>query len=130
MPKKNPGKAAPTKAESDKPVDDVPAIPTDAMLLHLAGKKAAAQGYVNDDGFVVLKGSQMSPDLRKSCREWVSTHRNNLINSGKVKGFVFIEDVQFSSPSAAAAAIVGGEANGLIMWKNDEGKTLKEQQKK
>ena len=127
-PKKNPGKAAPAKAEPDKPVDDVPAIPPDAMLLHLAGKKAAAQGYVNDDRFVVLKGSQMSPTLRKSCREWVSTHRNELIDSGKVKNYVFTENVQFSSPSAAAAAIVGGEANGLIMWIDEQGRKLKELQ--
>ncbi len=103
-------------------MDDVPAIPPETTLLHLAGKKAAAQVYVNDDGFVVL---QMSPDLWKSCREWVSTHRNELIDSGKVKDFVFTENVQFSSPSAAAAAIVGSEANGLIMCKNDDGKTLK-----
>ncbi len=119
--------AAPDPVES---VDDVPAIPPEATLLHLAGKKAAAQGYVNDNGFVVLKGSQMSPDLRKSCREWVSTHRNELINSGKVKDFIFTENVQFSSPSAAAAAIVGGEANGLIMWIDDHGKKLKELQNK
>ena len=111
-------------------MDDAPTIPSDAMLLHLAGKKAAAQGYVNDEGFVVLKGSQMSPDLRKSCREWVSTHRNALIDAGKVKDFVFTEDVQFSSPSAAAAAIVGGEANGLTMWVDEQGKKLKELQNK
>jgi len=49
-----------------------------------------------------------------------------LIESGKVKEFVFAENVSFSSPSAAAAAIMGGESNGLILWKNDDGKTLKE----
>ena len=74
----------------------------------------------------MLKGSQMSPTIRKSCREWVSTHRNELINSGKVKDYAITEDVHFSNPSAAAAAIVGGEANGLIMWMDDQGKILKE----
>lgn len=129
-PKKSSVKTTPADPVPAEPVDDIPAIPSGAILLHLASRKVAAQGYVNDEGFVVLKGSQMNPDLRKSCREWISTHRSALIDAGKVKNFIFTENVQFSSPSAAAAAIVGGEANGLIMWKNDEGKTLKEQQKK
>lgn len=126
-PKKASVKTTPVKSVPPDPDPEgaAPSTPDGAILLHLAGKKAVAQGYVNDDGFVVLKGSHMSPTLRKSCREWVSTYRNSLIDSGKVKDFVFIENVQFSSPSAAAAAIVGGEANGLTMWKNDEGKTLK-----
>ncbi len=111
------------------PVDDIPDIPSDVMMLHLAGKNATAQGYVNDEGFVVLKGSQMCPSLRKSCRENVSRQRDALINSGKVRDFVFTESVQFSSPSAAAGVIVGGEANGRIMWKNDKGNTLKDLQK-
>ena len=129
-PKKSVDKTPPAKPDPVEIVDDIATTPSDAMLVHLASRKVAAQGYVNDEGFVVLKGSQMSPDLRKSCREWISTHRNGLINSEKVKDFVFTENVQFSSPSAAAAAIVGGEANGLIMWKNDEGNTLKELQNK
>ena len=39
---------------------------------------------------------------------------------------VFTRDEEFSSPSAAAAVIHGGHANGLIAWKNKDGKTLKE----
>lgn len=128
-PKKSSGKTIPVKpAIPDPEPDVVPSLPQGSMLLHLAGKKAVAQGYVNDEGFVVLKGSQMSPTLRKSCRGWVSTHRNELIDSGKVKDYYFTEDVQFSSPSAAAAAIVGGEANGLTMWIDNQGRKLKELQ--
>jgi len=40
--------------------------------------------------------------------------------------FLFTRDEEFSSPSAAAAVIHGGHANGLIAWKNKNGKTLKE----
>ena len=36
------------------------------------------------------------------------------------------EDVLCSSPSYAAAFVVGGHSNGLEQWKNAEGKTLKE----
>jgi hypothetical protein len=38
----------------------------------------------------------------------------------------FAINVEFSSPSAAAAVIHGGHANGLTAWKNKDGKTLKE----
>jgi len=47
----------------------------------------------------------------------------------EVSNWVFTEDVLFTSPSAAAACIVGGEANGLIMWVDEHGKKLKELQK-
>ncbi|MGP0074488.1 MAG: DUF4357 domain-containing protein [Bryobacteraceae bacterium] len=33
---------------------------------------------------------------------------------------------EFSSPSAAAAVIHGGSANGLIVWKASDGRTLKQ----
>ena len=122
------GKTVSDKTAISEPENGL-SIPPGTILLHLAGKKAVAQGYINDKGFVVLKGSQMSPSLRKSCWEWVSNHRNELIDSGKVD-YIFTKDVQFSSPSAAATSIVGGEANGLIMWKNEEGNTHKEQQGK
>jgi len=35
------------------------------------------------------------------------------------------QDAEFSSPSAAAAVIHGGSANGLIAWKTKDGKSLK-----
>jgi hypothetical protein len=37
-----------------------------------------------------------------------------------------MKDVEFSNPSAAAAVIHGGNANGLTAWKNKKGKTLKQ----
>ena len=39
---------------------------------------------------------------------------------------VFTKDIEFSSPSAAAAVVHGGHANGLTAWKSETGKTLKE----
>jgi len=47
-----------------------------------------------------------------------------LINKGD--RFVFSENVEFSSPSAAAAVIHGGHANGLAAWKNKKGHTIKD----
>ena len=40
--------------------------------------------------------------------------------------YEFAKDVEFSSPSAAAAVIEGGSANGLIEWKTQDGKILKD----
>jgi hypothetical protein len=39
---------------------------------------------------------------------------------------VFTRDVEFTSPSAAAAVVHGGHANGLTAWKDSEGRTLKQ----
>ncbi len=38
----------------------------------------------------------------------------------------FTRDAEFSSPSAAATVVHGGSANGLLAWKDKDGKTLKE----
>jgi hypothetical protein len=40
--------------------------------------------------------------------------------------FAFTKDIEFSSPSAAAAVIHGGSANGLIAWRTEDGTSLKE----
>ena len=52
--------------------------------------------------------------------------RDALVKEGKVVNYVFTVDTPFSSPSAAAAAILGGESNGQTLWHNENGKTLKE----
>ena len=38
----------------------------------------------------------------------------------------FSQDYSFSSPSTAAAVVMGRSANGRIEWKDKHGKTLKE----
>jgi len=41
-------------------------------------------------------------------------------------GFLeFARDTEFTSPSAAAV-VHGGNANGLIAWRTEDGRTLKE----
>jgi hypothetical protein len=40
--------------------------------------------------------------------------------------FIFEKDHEFSSPSTAAAIVMGRNANGLKEWKLKNGKTLKE----
>ena len=43
-----------------------------------------------------------------------------------VSGEIISDDYIFSSPSAAAAIVLGRNANGLTEWKLKDGKTLKE----
>jgi uncharacterized protein DUF4357 len=79
-----------------------------------------------DGEFVVLKGST----ARKQGNEsWTSYRglREQLMAEGKLAeagqdGFlVFTEDVPFSSPSAAAAVVYGGNQNGRLAWRTKDG---------
>jgi len=122
---KKPKKANKKEAETAKSATTVKATDTTAIL-HLASKRVAASGCITGDEFIVFKGSQICSETRSSCRSWVKKRREELISSGKITDCVFTEDTIFSSPSAAAAVIFGGETNGLIVWKNVDGLTLKQ----
>ena len=89
-------------------------------------KKVTASAFISNNQIVVTKGSQISPTERRTCRPWVQNMRKELLENGKVVDNIFTADTPFSSPSAAAAAILGGESNGQTLWRNEDGKTLKE----
>ena len=78
------------------------------------------------EGFVVLEGSQVeikdSPYLPASLKEM----RQNLIASRVIQDGVLKEKQLFSSPSYAAAFLLGMQTNGRIDWKDQDGRTLKE----
>lgn len=78
------------------------------------------------EGFVVLEGSQVeikdSPYLPASLKEM----RQNLIASRVIQDGVLREKQLFSSPSYAAAFLLGMQTNGRIDWKDQDGRTLKE----
>lgn len=95
-------------------------------------KGLKATGHLTPNGIVVLTGSQAVLNERPSSQKypWAFNMRQKLKEEGalaaKANHLLFTQDVEFSSPSAAAAVIHGGHANGLISWKNKDGKTLKE----
>ena len=78
------------------------------------------------EGFVVLEGSQVeikdSPYLPASLKEM----RQNLIASRVIQAGVLKEKQLFSSPSYAAAFLLGMQTNGRTDWKDQDGRTLKE----
>jgi hypothetical protein len=95
-------------------------------------KGAEARGQRTPNGFVVFRSSTAVLEDRPSAQSYpyVLTQRKELIANGtlaeKEGYFVFAKDSEFSSPSAAAAVIHGGSANGLTAWRNADGKTLKQ----
>lgn len=76
----------------------------------------------------MLKGSGMSPTETNSCANSIKTLRTQMIDNGWVEDWTLTESIRFTSPSMAAAALIGGNQNGLIMWLNDDGVQLKDLQ--
>lgn len=101
-------------------------------LLSCEIKGLKARGRLTPNGIVVFKGSQAvsSPRVSTAKYPWSMTMRNKLTEEGSLVAqenhLLFTVDVEFSSPSAAAAVIHGGQANGLTAWKNHANKSLKE----
>ena len=95
-------------------------------------KGLQARGYLVPNGFLILEGSEAVHQERPSVKKWPwpKNMRQKLLAEGslvdKQDRLVFASDVEFSSPSAAAAVIHGGHANGLIAWKNKKGQTIKD----
>lgn len=72
----------------------------------------------------MLKGSQITSKLTKSCPE--PTLRNRKKYANKIdENFCLMEDILFSSPSSAASFIGGASLSGNATWCNAEGITLK-----
>jgi hypothetical protein len=95
-----------------------------------AARGANAQGEPTSDGFVVFKGSNVAVDTVPSMTSNFVKIRDELLrtkiiieNNGALE---ISEDHVFSSPSTAAAMVLGRNANGLTEWKLKSGKNLKE----
>ncbi len=85
-----------------------------------------ATGTQTEEGFIVFKGSQSSEEFKKASTQSLRNKWNELRNQKIVDNGIFLKDIIFSSPSTAAAMILGRNANGLREWKNKDGKSLKE----
>lgn len=85
-----------------------------------------ATGTQTEEGFIVFKGSQSSEEFKKASTQSLRNKWNELRNQKIVNNGIFSKDIIFSSPSTAAAMVLGRNANGLREWKNKDGKSLKE----
>ena len=119
-------------ADALLPIGSMPAGNAEKEILVCEIKGLKATGHLTPTGFVVLKGSQAVLKERASAQQYPNAlaSRRRLIEDGTlVEGeahLKFIRDAEFSSPSAAATVVHGGSANGLLAWKNKDGRTLKE----
>ncbi len=82
-----------------------------------------ATGKQTSEGFVVLKGTHISPNddniipaILREQRKGTALDDNGCL----------MEDILFNSPSYAAMFVFGKSANGLTSWKTEDGRTLKE----
>ena len=105
-------------------------------LLFCEIKNLKATGRQTDNGLVVLKDSEAVLEERPSTHKYkyAANLRKTLVDENIVEKrddrLVFISDYEFSSPSAAAAVIHGGQANGLTSWKDSKGTSLKQKEEK
>lgn len=114
------------------PLSSRPEVKSEQEMLLCEIHSLRAIGHLTPNGIVVLAGSQAVLEERASAQQypWVVNARRRLIEEGTLAvsndHYTFVRDTEFSSPSAAAAVIHGGTANGRTAWKNKHGRTLKE----
>ena len=119
-------------ADALLPIGSMPTGNAEKEILVCEIKGLKATGHLTPTGFVVLKGSEAVLKERASAQQYPHTiaSRRRLIEDGTLvedgAHLKFTRDAEFGSPSAAATVVHGGSANGLLAWKNKNGRTLKE----
>lgn len=100
------------------------AVANDEPLLYFNRANLKATGRRTNEGFVVFKESVVTPELQKSCPENAVKLRDKY--KTKIDGNnILLEDILFTSPSAAAAFVGGSSLNGNEVWKTENGVPLK-----
>lgn len=124
-----PTKTVPSPAQDETAPAVLGAL--ELVLKHKSGLKARAL-EINGE-YIVQSGSQVQADPGYSMNQYADL-RDQLIKDGTIREvdgsqfLEFVEDYAFKSPSAAAAVIIGRNANGRRNWKVMNGQTLKKWQ--
>jgi hypothetical protein len=115
------------KAKGTKPTSES----SPEFILTKKNQGLTAHGFPSDEGFVVKAGSEAVTTISKGFKGGYPALRQKLINQGVIveaqgpsKLMTFAVDYAFSSPSAAAAIIVGNNIAGTTAWKTAAGLTL------
>lgn len=105
-----------------------PKAEKDTQYLYCKRNGAEGKGFVSAGGFTVLKGSKISdhiiPSFETRAKSYYNLRKKLEENRTIIDGVVVV-DYEFSAPSAAAAVLCGGSANGNIEWKTEAGVELK-----
>ena len=92
-----------------------------------AARGADAKGVIVADGFAVLKDSAIVTTTVPSMSDSLNRLRTELIEKGIIdSSFHFSKDHIFTSPSLAAAVVMGRNANGRTEWKTTDHKSIKD----
>lgn len=112
------------------PINTPPESKEEERLLYCEINGLKAKGRLTPNGIVVLINSEAVSSLRPSATDypWVVNARDQLLKDGVLVPsnghLIFSRNHEFPSPSAAAAVIHGGTANGRTAWKDARGQTL------
>lgn len=101
-------------------------IKEDYEYYQIKSNKIDARMYETEEGFIVITGSRCNKEVSNSISEsWINL-REKLLKTGSLvdKGdyYEFVEDVIFSSPSAAASVVLGRQAAGPKEWISEDDK--------
>jgi hypothetical protein len=102
-----------------------------ANILYISQNgKILAKGEYLIDRLVVFKGSRVRLDNVDSMTKNNLDLKERLIKNGILVSdgeyYIFTKDYAFSSPSSAACIILSANVSGWVLWKDKDGKTLKE----
>ena len=108
---------------------EIPTIELTPLVFYYKVKDGDAQGYYDDDGFVILAGSLIRKVQTPSLPIVITKLREKLLEGGKLiavntKSYKLIENQLFKTPSGAGQMVSGRSSNGWAEWKNEAGETL------
>lgn len=91
---------------------------------------AKAKGKPSTEGFILFKNSQIADPVTDSYPKSMKILREKLLEEKviitKENKLILKDDYIFSSSSTAAMIVMGRSANGLIEWKTNNDKTLRD----
>lgn len=118
--------AARSELRPQPDLGEIPSLRGTAVILSVKG--LLANGVLVDDGLLVLQGSKAASKVMDSLSGSYRRLRSELLErrilSQVGSETSFCEDYLFSSPSAAAAIVVGYSINGRDAWKLKSGVSI------
>jgi len=104
----------------------------DISIFELKAKKYKAKAIQTDEGLVVLSGAEAAIESNPSLSKGYAKIRNALIDKGKLvksgERLILQEDYLFTSPSQAAAILLGYPCSGPDYWLDEHGVSLKQKE--
>lgn len=104
------------------PCDDAPKSNVESLIFHFKGG-CRANGVFTNEGFAVLKGSEVKRDSTNSCPEFIKKLRLKYDSIIGKSTYTLTEDCFFTSVSTAAGFVAFGSRNGNKEWITDNGIT-------